>query len=442
MMERAATVVQQSLMGRVNDLSGQTVQLCYHCHRCTAGCPAAFSMEYGPDRILRMIQLGQLERLMSSRDAWLCLGCEMCGAHCPNEIDINEVMIALKGIAAEAGYLAEDCQSLRELLADHLLHRPDSVIDDRLCTGFQRLSRLQQTIDTARNVSGDDNSNRLIWSQNMEHRLAGIDRREGAEIVYFVGCVASFFPGSYTVPQAMGSILDASGANFTTLGGQEWCCGYPLLLMGRLEQARGLIEHNIAQVRALGASRVVFSCPSCYHMWKFVYPKVVGEGISQGEAAQSLAGLDVLHASELVGDMVAAGNLTLGKIDRRVTYHDPCDLGRKSHVFEPPRHLLASIPGLTFVEMSSSGLISECCGGGGNLESFEPEVTDQLSQHRVERALELDVQIVASSCQQCERTLSRAVRRNREARQARIRVMDVTQLVWESLGAAKSQPTS
>jgi heterodisulfide reductase subunit D len=441
-MDMAATAVQQSLVGRVNDLSGQTVQLCYHCHKCTAGCPAALSMEYGPDRILRMIQLGQWERLMSSRDAWLCLGCEMCGAHCPNEIDINEVMIALKEITTESGYRVDDCQSLREVLADYLIRRPGSVIDDRLCAGFQRLNQLQQTIGTARNVSGDDNSNRLIWSENMERQLAGIDGRQGAEIVYFVGCVASFFPGSYSVPQAIASILEASGADFTTLGGQEWCCGYPLLLMGQREAARGLIEHNVAQVKALGASRVVFACPSCYHMWKFVYPKVAGEDTSLDETAQSLANLDVLHASELVGELVANGNVTLGALDMRVTYHDPCDLGRKSHVFEPPRRLLKSIPGLSFVEMSSSGQISECCGGGGNLESFEPEVTDQVSEHRIERVLEVDAQVVASSCQQCERTLTRAVRRNREARRARIRVMDVAQLVWASINAAGSQQAS
>ena len=425
-----------SFIGRVNDLSGQTTQLCYHCHKCTAGCPAATAMEYGPDRVLRLRQLGQWERLLTSRDAWLCLGCEMCGAHCPNEIDINEVMIALKEIATEAGYRVEDCQSLREMLADYLLQRPESVVDDRLCVGFQRLNRLQQTIGTARNVSGDDNSNRLIWSQNMERQLAGLDGRQGAEVVYFVGCVASFFPGSYSVPQAMASVLEACDVNFTTLGGREWCCGYPLLLMGQLEEARGLIEHNIAQVKGLGASRVVFACPSCYHMWKFVYPKVLGEEPPPSAlGAPSLAGLEVLHATELVGELVVDDTARLGEMDLRVTYHDPCDLGRKSHVFEPPRRLLASIPGITFVEMSSSGQISECCGGGGNLESFEPAVTDEVSLHRIERALEVDAQVIASACQQCERTLTRAIRRHREARRARIRVMDVTQLVWDAIGS-------
>ena len=422
-----------SFIAQVNSRSGQAIQLCYHCHKCTAGCPATIAMEYGPDRLLRLIQFGRRERVLSSRDAWLCLGCEMCGAHCPNEIDINEVMIALKEIAGEAGYRVEDCQQLRELLADaaaltlsradYLIQRPERVIDDRLCEGIQRLNRLSQTIMTVHNISGDENSERLIWSQNLERIPSGLDGKPGAELVYFVGCVASFFPRSYRVPQAMASILDASGADFTTLGGQEWCCSYPLLSMGRLEQAAPVIQHNVAQVRELGASRVVFACPSCYHMWKFVYPQVLGEEID----------LEVLHATELLEEFIREGVIKLGEVDLQVTYHDPCDLGRKSHIFDPPRQVLRSIPGVTLVEMSASGPISECCGGGGNLESFDPDVGSEVSLRRIDRACEVEAQVIVSACQQCERTLTAAVRRHEKARRARMRVMDVTELVWRAI---------
>jgi heterodisulfide reductase subunit D len=388
-------------------------------------------MEYGPDRILRLIQFGQQERVMASRDPWLCLGCEMCGAHCPNEIDVGEVMIALKEMAGEAGYRAEDCQHLRELLADYLLRRPQATIDDRLCEGIGKLNRLGQTITTTHNITGDDNEQRLIWSQNLEHAPPGLERRHGAETIYFVGCVASFFPRSYRVPQAFASILDSAGVDFTTLSGQEWCCGYPLLSMGRLEETKALIRHNVEQAKALGGSRITFTCPSCYHMWKLVYPDVLGE-----EAA-SLTGLEVLHATELLSELIAQGAIEMGELNLRVTYHDPCDLGRKSGVFEPPRQVLRSIPGVTFVEMSSSGRISECCGGGGNLESFEPEVLFKVSRQRIDRACEVGAQAVVSACQQCERTLTSAVRRHEEARKARVRVMDVTELVWQAMEKAR-----
>jgi Fe-S oxidoreductase len=402
-------------------------------------------MEYGPDRILRMIQFGQSERLLTSRDVWLCLNCEMCGAHCPNEIDIAAVMLALRKISREASFAgalaAGNCRELRELLADYLSERPEAVVDDRLCAGIARLGQLRGTIAATHNISGDDNSNRLIWSENLAHVPTELDRAHGVDIVYFVGCVAAFYPRSYTVPQAMAGLLEASraggGPAFTTLGGCEWCCGYPLLSMGRLDQARDLIEHNVSQVKALDASRVVFACPSCYHMWKFVYPEVLGDQL----------GLDVLHATELLDELIAAGVLTLGEVDALVTYHDPCDLGRKSQVFEAPRRLLERIPGLHYVELGSSGEISECCGGGGNLESFDPDVVSAVSLHRVDRACEalsvgqggghngaaVGPSVLASACQQCERTLAAAVRRHADARRSRLGVRDVVELVWEAV---------
>lgn len=428
------TMSEFSFADQVNRLSDQFIQLCYHCHKCTAGCPVAFAMEYGPDRILRLLQLGQREQVLTSRDIWLCLGCEMCGVHCPNQIDVGAVMIALRQIAGEGGYRLEDCERLRQMLAERpakelsasplCVRRGEVEVDDRLCVGIQRLNRLGQTITTAHNVSGDDNSSRLIWSQNLERVPAGLAGRRGAEIVYFVGCVGAFFPRSYRVPQALASILEAAGTDFTTMGDEEWCCGYPLLALGQIEQAEMFIRHNIAQLRAMGASRLVSTCPSCYHMWKFVYPKIAGED------AALLNGIEVVHAAQLLAELVEQGAIELGELPLQVTYHDPCDLGRKSRVYELPRQVLRSIPDLTLVEMSSCGQISECCGGGGNLESFDPEVVSEVSLRRIDRACEVNAQVVVSACQQCERTLTAAVRRHEGARRARMRVMDVTELVW------------
>ncbi len=93
---------------QVNTLSEQTVELCYHCHKCTAGCPVMVEMEYGPDRVLRLIQLGEKERVLISGDIWVCASCETCGTRCPNEINIAEVMDALRAIALTEGYPAAE----------------------------------------------------------------------------------------------------------------------------------------------------------------------------------------------------------------------------------------------------------------------------------------------------------------------------------------------
>lgn len=414
------------------------IDTCYQCHKCTAGCPIAFAMEYGPDHILRHLQLGRWERVLTSRDIWLCLGCEMCAEHCPNGIDIGEVMIELRQIATEYGYRREDCDELREMLAESVTSvgqvsvskatpaagaNEEPVIDDRLCIGIQRLNQLSQTIAKDHNVSGDDNTDRLIWSQNLEHIPTGLANKQHASVVYFVGCVGAFFPRSYRVPQMLTRILQKAEVDFTTLGGEEWCCGYPLLALGEMEKVEKIVRHNVAQMEKLGASRLVSTCPSCYHMWKAIYPKVLGEELE----------FEVYHATELLAELIDQRTLPLNRLPLKVTYHDPCDLGRKSEVYDAPRKVLQSIPDLTLSEMNGSRSISECCGGGGNLESFDPEAVSDVALHRIDRACEVEAQVIVSACQQCERTLMAATRRHKEARRARMRVMDITELIWQAM---------
>jgi len=101
-------MIDMSFVNQVNELSEQTIQLCYHCHKCTAGCPVADEMTYGPDRVLRMVHFGDKERLLTSHDIWVCASCETCGTRCPNEIDIARVMDALRQLAvAEGAAIAE-----------------------------------------------------------------------------------------------------------------------------------------------------------------------------------------------------------------------------------------------------------------------------------------------------------------------------------------------
>lgn len=102
-LREGAIKVGSPFLGVVNQRSGQVIQLCYHCHKCTAGCPVAFAMDYGPDRLLRMIQFGLKEQVLCSSDIWICASCETCGTRCPNEIDIARVMDALRQMAVEEG---------------------------------------------------------------------------------------------------------------------------------------------------------------------------------------------------------------------------------------------------------------------------------------------------------------------------------------------------
>jgi Fe-S oxidoreductase len=161
-------------------------------------------------------------------------------------------------------------------------------------------------------------------------------------------------------------------------------------------------------------------------MWKVIYPELLGQEM----------GFEILHATELLAEWIAEARIPMGELPLAVTYHDPCDLGRKSGVYDAPRRVLQNVPGLSLLEMSGSGQISECCGGGGNLASFDPDVVSDVALRRIGRACEVEAQALISACQQCERTLMDAVRRHPEARRARMRVMDLTELICRAMDKA------
>ncbi len=378
---------------------------CTRCGECTLWCPT-FSEKPQQDAItpLRKIeatrrfirqQNGLLARLFGRRapDAeafqthstgtYDCTLCGRCAVVCPVHIQTRDLWI-----------------SMRRDLVRQGVYPP--VFD-----------RLRETMLTAHNISGDDNANRLIWSQNLPEIPPGVGQKTRAEVVYFVGCVSSFYPQSYSIPQSLVQVMERAGVDYMTLGGEEWCCGFPLVIAGMGDDAVEIVRHNVEAVRRTGARRLVVTCPSCYHTWKHDYPRVMGEPL----------GFEVLHATELLARIVR--DLPLKPLEERVTYHDPCDLGRTSGVYEAPREVIQAIPGVTFVEMEHHHQYSLCCGGGGDVEMADKDLTAAVAQRRIAQAQATQARVLFSACQQCVRTLASAARREK----LRVRVMDVVELV-------------
>jgi heterodisulfide reductase subunit D len=117
----------------------------------------------------------------------------------------------------------------------------------------------------------------------------------------------------------------------------------------------------------------------------------------------------------------------------KITYHDPCDLGRNSGIIEEPRDVIKSIPGIEFTELTSSGLQSNCCGGGGNLESFNPSLSAKNEDARCKEIISTGADIVVSGCQQCERTISTAIKKKKDEINYKIKVMDISELVNQAM---------
>jgi heterodisulfide reductase subunit D len=373
---------------------GQLLRRCIQCGTCSASCPTAYAMDYTPRQLWRLAQLGFVEEVLNSHTFWLCTVCKSCQVRCPRGINITDAMVALKEWA-----IREDIQVP------------------------ERLAALGETVTGYHNISTDDNATRLIWSQNLAEPIPGVDPpRRTAEVVYFVGCVGSFYPRAYSIPQALVQVFNQAGVEFATLGGEEWCCGYPLYVAGMGDRMAEMARHNVEQVRALGAKRVVFTCPSCYYAWSHLYPEMT-----------DISGLTFQHAVEFLADLLAGNGLALGPVEEVVTYHDPCDLGRKSGVYDAPREVLASIPGLELREMSLIRESALCCGGGGDVETADPDVTLEVAAQRLAQVQATGAKYVASACQQCKRTLQEGARKNR----IRVRAVDIVELLWQSMQAAE-----
>jgi Fe-S oxidoreductase len=169
--------------------------------------------------------------------------------------------------------------------------------------------------------------------------------------------------------------------------------------------------------------KIVTTCPSCYHAWKHVYPQLTGESLP----------FEVSHSTQLLAELVKAGAFPLYHSDGPATYHDPCDLGRTSGIFEEPRAILASIEGLQLIEMARNREDAVCCGGGGNLEMVDKELVAEMSHRKIALVADTGAMTVISACQQCKRTMTGATR----ATKTRVRVKDITEVVWDAIQAGE-----
>ncbi len=277
---------------------------------------------------------------------------------------------------------------------------------------------IKQKLLTNKNISTFNNNERLEWAQDLDDPDV-VEPRAGAEVCYFVGCVSSFYPQAAQIPLAVAEILTEAEVDFTTMGGEEWCCGFPLISSGFVNDASSFIKHNVEKIKEMGIHTLIASCASCYHVWKH-------------DSTEFLLGYDltVLHSTEYLAGLIKEGKIELNELDETVAYHDPCDLGRNGGIYEAPRDIIKSIPGVTLVELEHNRASSLCCGGGGNLQSVDPELTARITELRVAEIKASGATVVVSACQQCEQMLISAIQKAKLP----IRVMDISQLILEALG--------
>ena len=165
------------------------------------------------------------------------------------------------------------------------------------------------------------------------------------------------------------------------------------------------------------------TCAGCYKTFKELYPKYV-----------SLNGIKIVHAIEYIDQLVESGKVKFKDgTPMKVAYHDPCDLGRHLNIFEPPRNLLKKVPGVTLIEFKNNRLLAKCCGGGGGLKAFNNELSGEIAYHRALEALEVGADTIVSACPACKSNLNLAAAKIRKEKKGRLKVLDLTELVAESI---------
>ena len=380
------------------------MEACTNCQICTDVCPAVSASQLGElSAIFRMRGLKQIlksriglfhkifARKEPSEEQWRhfsdtvfhCTLCGNCQEVCPVGIQLKDLWVSLRQDLVHSDFYPDKVEMIRD------------------------------NLEESHNVFAEDNEERADWVEDMRDAPDHGYLKDQAEVVYFTGCVAAYFPLAQKIPMALAEIMEKSGVDFTLLGEEEWCCGFPLLGAGLKEMLQELIDHNMSAVREKGAKKIIFACPSCYQVWREYYPHE----------------FEITHATQFLMNLISENRMPLKELPLTVTYHDPCDLGRGARVFDEPREVLCSIPGVKLVELPRSRENCQCCGGGGNLEMVDPNLSAEIAKQKIDEVMETGAQAVITSCQQCVRTMTATVRRNKIP----LEVMDITQLVLRAL---------
>jgi Fe-S oxidoreductase len=300
---------------------------------------------------------------------------------------------------------------------------------------------LADRASTSKNIYGSPNENRQKWMTE------DIRPAEKADVLYFVGCRASF--KHKEIAQATARILSNAETPFMLLD-NEWCCGHIQFATGHWQAARELAEHNLEAIQSSGAGTVVTSCAEGYKTLKVDYPRVLGKSTAD-------MGYSVVHTTEYIDQLIKDGKYTFKKdIPMKATYHDPCNLGRLGEpwlhwegerkkfgvleppkvfrrgdkgVYEPPRAILNSIPGIELVEMERVRDNSWCCGAGAGIDLAFEDFALWIAEERLEEAISTGAEAIVSCCPSCKDMLNKAV----TAKNAKMKVCDITEIMAEAV---------
>jgi heterodisulfide reductase subunit D len=302
-----------------------------------------------------------------------------------------------------------NCQSRHHTLIVDII---EALRAEAVSKGFGPLPNQKafaESIEKEHNPYKEQHDHRLDWKKGIESE---VPKKDKAAILFFVGCTSSY--RQKDLAQATVKLLNKLGVDYT-VSEDEWCCGSPLIRTGQLDLVKGLVEHNLDLIKRTGATTVITSCAGCYRTLKLDYPHY----------AQKLEGVEILHITEFLQKMIKTGKLKLKRLDTKITYHDPCHLGRHAGIYEAPRAVIQAIPGVSLIEMARNRQNAWCCGAGGGVKSGFKDWAVEISIDRIGEAEETACDILVSACPFCKTNLQDAI----SASNSKLRLMDIVNLL-------------
>lgn len=376
----------REVIDEIKEAGGDVFKLCFQCGLCDAVCPWNRVRPFSMRKIIREAAFGLTE--IDGEDIWRCTTCGSCPQQCPRGVKQIDVSVSLRRVATEYEVFPASVRSARTARA--------SIISEG-------------------NPLQGERKKRSEWAKGLPVKPYA----EGMEVLYFVGCYLSYDPRMKKVAVATANILNTAGVEFGILGSQENCCGESIRKTGSEEVFKRLAKENIKTFVDNGVKRILVSSPHCYHTFKNEYPEF-------------MVNFEVVHMSQYLLELIDEGRLALpGEYAKKVTYHDPCYLGRHNNLYDEPRELLKKVAGLELVEMESSRKNSLCCGGGGGRIWMDTPQEERFSDIRLKQAEAVGAQILATSCPYCITNFEES-RLNLEYDEF-LEIKDITEIINEML---------
>jgi Fe-S oxidoreductase len=410
-------------------------------------------------------------------DMATCTECGRCQSQCPawatgKPLSPKQVILDLRDHAfAKAPYLLAASDDEREKLPDDvkkeaerpLVGKDGGVIDPDViwsCTNcgacveecpvdiehidhIDGMRRHQVLIESAfpveaagmlRNLEnkgdpwGMGEMRRAEWITELDFEIPVVDGTIDPEIEYlfWVGCAGALEDRAKKTTKAIATLLHTAGVKFAVLGPAETCTGDPARRIGNEFVFSMLAQQNVETLNEAGAKKVVASCPHCFNTISREYPQLGGN-------------YEVIHHTQLLARLVAEGRLQpVTAVEEKLTYHDPCFLGRHNKVYTPPREILDAVPGVEATEMHRCKERGFCCGAGGARMWMEERIGKRINTERIEEALALEPDTISTACPYCLVMLGDAVAAKKSSGDApdTLEVVDVAQLLARSVRSA------